>query len=104
MRSKPECFGMLYDRRAKECQICEMPIECWKKTGAPKKRVITSGFSIAILNFILRERKVTVEEIKVELKDKFDKDLNVHYYLGLLKEQGLIDMKIDGRKRYYILR
>jgi len=104
MSEKSACFGILYDRRAKECQICNQPIECWKKTGMPKKKAIGSGYVIAILTYILREGKVTVEEIKVDLKAKFGKDMNIHYYLGELKSQGLIDMKIQGRKRYYVLR
>jgi hypothetical protein len=104
MGEKAACFGILYDRRAKECQICDYSIECWKKLDVPKKKLVGSGYAIAILTFILREGKVTVEEIKADLKAKFDKDLNIHYYLGLLKEQGLIDMKIQGRKRYYVLR
>lgn len=104
MSEKSACFGMLYDRRAKECQICDYSIECWKKTGTPKKKAVGSGYAIAILTFILREGKVTVEEIKADLMAKFDKDMNIHYYLGELKGQGLIDMKIQGRKRYYILR
>lgn len=100
----PNCFGILYDRRAKECQICQYCIECWNQTGEPKKKTISNGISIAILNFVLKKESVSVEEVKVELKYKFGKDVNVHYYLGLLKEQGLVQMKVQGRKRYYTLR
>ena len=106
MGKLPTCFSQLYDHRAKECQICNHSIACWAATGnkGPTSS-IKNGHCLSVINIIGQRRKATVAEIKEELDKRFsDKDLNVYYYLGQLKKQGLIDVTIEGRQRYYSLR
>lgn len=106
MRHQPQCFGKLYSVRAKECQICQDSIECWQNCGASVLRsVIKSGYTIAVIKIISGKKRVTVNEIKQELVERFSgKELNVYYYLGVLKKHGLIDVEIEGRQRFYSLR
>jgi len=55
---------------------------------------------------IIKEHKTaTVEHIKEVMVERFGgKELNIYYYLGVLKKQGLIDVSIQGRQRLYSLR
>jgi len=67
--------------------------------------VIKSGYALAIANIISTKRRATVEEIKEELVKRFGKDeRNIYYYLSMLKKEGLIDVQIRGRQRYYTVR
>ena len=103
---KLSCFGEFYDVKAKECQICSFAIKCWEhfRTITPK-RVIKSGYTIAIVHIIADKNKVTVDVIQEELAKRFGKkELNVYYYLSVLKKQGVFDVTIVGRQRFYSLR
>jgi DNA-binding PadR family transcriptional regulator len=81
-------------------------MQCWNATGDKGPSAsIKNGHCLSVINIIAQKRRATVAEIKEELDARFsDKDLNVYYYLGQLKKQGLIDVTIEGRQRYYSLR
>jgi len=100
------CFGKLYDHRAKECQICCSVESCWVATPSLQGRpVIKSGYALAIANIISTKQEATVEVIKDELAKRFGKDeRNIYYYLTMLKKEGLVDVQIKGRQRYYTVR
>ena len=103
---KATCFGLHYNTKAKECQVCEDVIDCWEEWSAlSRKSVITTGYGVSILNIISQGGKVTVNEIKDVLKERFaDKELNVYYYLGNLKKSGMVNVEIKGRQRFYSVR
>jgi len=100
----------MYNLKAKECQICFFAIRCWQEQqeqegSSSLKPVRKNGCSLAVLNIIATKGKATANEIKDELAIRFrNKDLNIYYYLGVLKSQGVIDMDISGRQRYYSVR
>ena len=106
MKSKPSCFGLAYNYRVKECQICKHSEACWQAySSSCKKPVIKNGYTIALVNVISQKKKATVNEIQAELSKRFQgKELNIYYYLSVLKKQGLIDVTIEGRQRFYSLR
>lgn len=98
------CFATQYDFRAKECQICEDSVLCWS-SGSLEKSVTHNGYIIAILKIIAENKKATVQDIKEGLLKRFGKvELNIYYYLNLLKRSGQIDIKISGRQRNYTIR
>jgi len=106
MKTHPNCFALLYNHKAKECQICQYSEGCLEAfPTSNKKPVIKNGYTIAIANIISLKKKATVNEIQEELAKRFaGKELNIYYYLSLLKKQGMVDVTIEGRQRYYSLR
>jgi len=104
--SKSACFGTLYNTKAKECQVCSDSIACWEKwVTLDKRSVIITGYGMSILNIISQKQRITVNEIKEELKVRFpEKELNIYYYLGNLKKTGMINVQIKGRQRFYSVR
>lgn len=106
MDNVPSCFGSLYDHRAKECQICKRAIDCWSGFSAiHNKPQLKNGYALSVLNIIFQCRKATVDQIKEMLEERFkDKEINVYYYLNILKKKGLIDVRINGRQRFYTVR
>jgi len=103
---KQPCFGKLYSAKAKECQICRHSVSCWDVfSETPRRFVSTSGYTIAIMTIIKEGKEVTVGQIKARMEERFKgKELNIYYYLGVLKKQGLVDVTIKGRQRLYSLR
>lgn len=100
------CFGKLYDSKARECQTCESARACWESIPSSCGSVVDkSGQLIAIQQIIAMKNEATVNEISEELKKRFgEKDSNIYYYLGKLKERGMVNVKIKGRQRLYSLR
>ena len=81
-----------------------MTVEC-NLTPLRLFLVIETLSSPSVINIISQKRRATVGEIKEELDSRFkEKDLNVYYYLSVLKKQGLVNVTIEGRQRYYSLR
>jgi len=103
MCNQLSCYGVEYNTRAKECQVCSQAIPCWEIWNMlSKKSVIKNGYGTSILNIISQRERVTVNEINKTLSVRFPgKELNIYYYLGILKKSGLINVEIEGRQRYY---
>lgn len=100
------CFKVLYNPRTKECQCCELSIECSKnqKSFFSLSKKARNGKIIAVIQFLNSNPKSTTTTIKQELVRRFGEDSNVYYYLDILKKEGILDIMISGRQRYYSLR
>lgn len=100
------CLGQLYNPKAKECQLCTESIQCYGNyQSSTRKIVIKNGHGLAIMAIIRDVKKATVVDLKKGLTERFPgKAINVYYYIGVLKKQGIIDVHIVGRQRYYVLR
>jgi len=106
MEQVPSCFGNKYDHRAKECQVCKRALDCWSGFSVlPTEPLVKSGYTISILNIISTNERSSVDDIKKELENRYgSKQINIYYYLNILKKKGLIDVRIEGRQRYYMVR
>lgn len=101
---KKRCFSKLYDFGARECQVCDLALNCYDAyvETSPRTPVRKKGEEIAILQILTETKNATLADIKGQLTLRFgSRDVNIYYYLDKLKEQGLLDVRIDGRQRFY---
>jgi len=98
---KKHCFGRLYSQFAKECQLCCKAIECSASRKAKKK---SDAKSIAVYQIIHRLGSASFKQLEPLVFQRFGKTVNVYYYLTALRDEGLVDMRIEGRQRVYFCR
>ncbi len=98
------CFSRLFRENAKECSICSHSAECKSLTSSEKAR--ESSIRVSIQEY-LKSGPKTIEEISRFISEEStipkNRGTSVFYHLALLKQQGLLQIKIiDGEKRYLL--
>lgn len=97
------CYKKRYDARTRECTLCSKAILCHAHTVVKRNPLLKNCYAIAIQQILNENPEITTKELQRHLYSRFRREIDVFYYLNLMKEQGIVAIKIKGRTRLYSL-